>query len=141
MAALDDDCEIDSSFTWSVEDDGEYTLGQAQWELLTISVRSRAVAGYDPSGNPIWQWADVLTESAVLAGSSRQEIDDVAGTVKVEATVVVPYPSTSAAITETSAARTSDGVVWRITRAVRAGDTYTLTLDRDVAPAETMDRI
>lgn len=126
QVALDGD--PGTALEWT-QADGVSSLPSDEWVSTQIVVRTRQFADYDGAGNPMYRWVDAYAVKAWMPLGARDEVDDVAGSVKRSTTVRFGYAMDAPVIAETAAVRDEDGTVWRVTRAVRTGAQYVLTIE------------
>lgn len=129
---LDDDVRAGGTATLTPTVDatvpGSNLPGPNPYPLVTV--RERFATGYDADGNPMWTWADVISESSAILFEERTEASD-SGNMAVEtAEVMVLYPYGQPVIRESASVLTSDGRRWRIKSMKRMPDRYQLNIER-----------
>lgn len=129
---LDDDVRAGGTATLApVVDEsvpGSNKPGPNPYPLVTV--RERFATGYDDDGNPMWTWADVISQSSALVFEERTESSDSANMAVETATVMVLYAYGEPPIRESATVLTSDGRRWRIKSLKRMTDRYQLDLER-----------
>lgn len=103
-------------------------IGQAAFPL--VWVRARVNIGMSEAGNQQYAWRELVSGAESIAYETREEWSDQAGQTIERATVTFAYGSGGPEIRETAMVRTGDQKHWRVTKAHRSVDTYTLTLTR-----------
>lgn len=95
-----------------------------------VTVRERFATGYDDNGNPIWNWADVITAQSAVSFEEREEVSDVSNLSVQTATLLILYPYSAPAIRESATVLTDDGRRWKITGITRLPDRLQLKVER-----------
>lgn len=98
--------------------------------LPTVTIRERFNTGYDPDGNPMWAWANVVENAAAIYWVERTEVDDRAGLATEKADVTLLYPISRPQIRETATVLTDDGRRWGISKIDRFPDRIVVSISR-----------
>lgn len=95
-----------------------------------VTVRERFATGYDEDGNPMWSWADVISDQSAISFEEREEVSDVSNLTVQTATLLILYPYSAPAIRESATVLTDDGRRWDITGITRLPDRLQLKVER-----------
>lgn len=98
--------------------------------LPTVTIRERFNTGYDPDGNPMWAWANVVEDAAAIYWVERTEADDRAGLATEKAEVTLLYSISRPQIRETATVLTGDGRRWGISKIDRFPDRIVVSISR-----------
>lgn len=131
-AVLDDECDDSLEWGTGADADGRVgpVLGQALWALSRVEIRGRTLSGFDENGNVEWLWPVLFRGESIEQVESRVEVDDVAGSTTVRTQVRILYGLGLPPIAETATLVDAAGTVWRIVHAMRASDSYLLTIEQ-----------